>query len=181
MKLPIGTASIEIVQGDIALQDTIAIANAANNMLWMGAGVAGAIKRAGGESIEEEAVALGPIPIGDVVVTSAGMLKAKFVLHAVVMGQDLHTNTEIITKAMRNTLLVAESRNISSLSVPAFGTGVGGFSVRHCANIMITEAVNFLLAAKSLRLLRFVLFDDETRQAFEDEIHLQFSSKKHPR
>ena len=179
MRYSIDHGSIEVVQGDIADQETEAIVNAANNHLWMGAGVAGAIKRKGGEQIEQEAVDQGPIEIGQVVITSAGNLKAQCVLHAAVMGQDLHTNAEYITKAIRSTLRLAEEKKINSLSVPALGTGVGGFSIFHCANIMLTETINFLMTSKQLRHVRFVLFDEQTHDAFEQELKLQFSSKRH--
>ncbi len=179
MRYSIDHGSIEVVQGDIADQETDAIVNAANNHLWMGAGVAGAIKRKGGEEIEREAVAQGPVEIGSAVITSAGALKAKHILHAAVMGQDLHTNADFITKATRNTLRLAEERNIGSMSLPALGTGVGGFSVFHCAKIMLTEAIDFLMKSKSLRHIRFVLFDKQTFDAFEQELKLQFSSKRH--
>src|SRR5947209_15942847 len=99
---------LEVVEGDIAAFALDAIANAANDRLWMGAGVAGAIKRAGGEEIEREAVAKGPIAIGDAVATGAGRLQAQHVIHAAVMGQDLVTSADAIRDATRRTLEVAE-------------------------------------------------------------------------
>src|SRR5512135_2970091 len=104
MKVAIDKKILEVIKGDITAQETDAIVNAANNHLWMGGGVAGAIKRNGGEVIEEEAVAKGPIDVGKVILTSAGSLKAKYVLHAAVMGQDLHTDAVKIQAATRNTL-----------------------------------------------------------------------------
>src|ERR1051325_11465958 len=92
---------LEVVEGDIAALEVDAVANAANDHLWMGAGVAGALKRAGGEEIEREAVAKGPVPLGTAVATSAGRLRAKHVLHGAVMGQDLHTNGELDRKSTR--------------------------------------------------------------------------------
>ena len=85
----------EVVEGDITKLEVDAIANAANDRLWMGAGVAGAIKRAGGEEIEREAVAKGPIPVGEAVATGAGSLPARWVVHGAVMGQDLRTNRDL--------------------------------------------------------------------------------------
>ncbi|MGH3031691.1 MAG: macro domain-containing protein, partial [Gaiellaceae bacterium] len=79
---------LEVVEGDITALDVDAIANAANDRLWMGAGVAGAIKRAGGEEIEREAVAKGPITVGEAVATGGGRLLARYVIHGAVMGQD---------------------------------------------------------------------------------------------
>jgi O-acetyl-ADP-ribose deacetylase len=180
MQRIINGRSIEVVRGDIAEQETEAIVNAANNHLWMGAGVAGAIKRKGGEDIEREAVALGPIDVGGAILTSGGTLKATHVIHAAVMGQDLHTDAGKITSAMKNSLQLSERHKIVSLSYPALGTGVGGFSVFHCAKIMITEAIDFLQSATHVRLVRFVLFDQQTYDAFEQELKLQFSAKRHP-
>src|SRR5919108_3371306 len=97
-----------VVEGDIAALDVDAIANAANNQLWMGAGVAGAIKRAGGDEIEREAVAKGPIELGDAVATGAGRLKARHVVHGAVMGQDLVTNADLVRKTTRSCLELAD-------------------------------------------------------------------------
>src|SRR5471030_364328 len=96
--------TIEIADGDIASQRTDAIVNAANNELWMGAGVAGAIKARGGAQIEADAIAQGPITPGACVVTAAGRLPARFVIHAAVMGQDLRTSRELIEQATSRTL-----------------------------------------------------------------------------
>lgn len=179
MKIAVSHGHIEIVRGNIADQDTEAIVNAANNMLWMGSGVAGAIKRQGGEEIETEAMAQGPIEIGAVVMTAPGRLKTRHVLHAAVMGQNLHTSAESIERATRNSLSFAERAGMVSISLPAFGTGVGGFSIFHCAKLMLTAAIEFLIASKKVKLIRFVLFDEENLKAFEEELKLQFSAKRH--
>ncbi|TAK60917.1 MAG: macro domain-containing protein [Bacteroidetes bacterium] len=175
----INKGTIELAQGDITEQETEAIVNAANNHLWMGAGVAGAIKRKGGQQIEKEAIAQGPVEVGEAVATIAGALKAKYVLHAAVMGQDLHTDAEKIKTATRNTLKLAENKKIASVSFPAIGTGVGGFEIHYCAKLMLTEAIEFLQSSKNFQLIRFVLFDKEAFDAFNEELHLQFSTKRH--
>src|ERR1041384_3200776 len=180
MRYPIDHGSVQVVQGDITDQDTEAIVNAANNHFWMGAGVAGAIKRRGGQQIGADAVAQGPVEIGEAVVTSGGSLAAKYVIHAAVMGQDFHTDAAKIRRSTHSALALAENKGIASLSLPALGTGVGGFSIHHCASIMITEAVEFLVRSKRLREIRFVLFDTPAYAAFEAELKLQFSSKRHP-
>lgn len=179
MKVNIGHTALEIIHGDIADQDTEAVVNAANNYLWMGSGVAGAIKRKGGEEIEREAMAQAPIEVGGAVITSGGKLKAKYVIHAAAMGQDLHTDANKVQLSTINSLRLAESKEIKSISFPAIGTGVGGFSVFQCADVMINEAINFLQKAKHLNLVRFVLFDKATLDAFNEELKLQFSSKRH--
>ena len=159
--------TIEIVDDDIAGQATDAIVNAANNAFWMGSGVAGAIKSRGGKSIEDEAMAQGPVDPGRCVLTSAGRLKAKHVIHAAVMGQDLETSATLIETATRNALRLAESRSLASIALPAFGTGVGGFPMRNCARIMIGAVQLFAPAAESLRLVRFVLFGRVACETFE--------------
>src|SRR5215470_3650661 len=102
MVITVGQASLETERGDISRAKVDAVVNAANNHLWMGAGVAGALKRTGGIEIEREAVAKGPIDIGEAVVTKGGALSAKYVIHAAVMGQDLQTDRSKISNATRN-------------------------------------------------------------------------------
>ena len=159
---------IEIVKADITDVSADGIVNAANNHLWMGAGVAGAIRRKGGEEIEREAVAKGPIEIGQVVETSAGRLPHRFVLHAAVMGQDLVTNAGYIRVATQNTLTAADKLELKSIVMPAFGTGVGRFPIDQCAKIMIQEVKRFS-GARQLQKVIFALFDDDTLAAFEKE------------
>jgi O-acetyl-ADP-ribose deacetylase len=156
---------IEVVDGDITALDVDAVANAANNHLWMGAGVAGAIKRAGGEEIEREAVAKGPIDVGDAVATSAGRLKAQHVIHGAVMGQDLQTNAELVRRTTRRCLEVADELGARSLALPAFGTGVGRFPLDECARIMVAETSAF--DPRSLERVVFAVFGREAREAFE--------------
>ena len=179
MKIHVGKGEISVIQGDIADQDTDAIVNAANNHLWMGAGVAGAIKRKGGVAIEQEAMAKGPIAVGTAVSTTAGNLKAKRVIHAAVMGQDLHAEADLIRKATQNSLAVAEKEELASISLPALGTGVGGFSLYRCASLMIGVAIDFLLGTSALREVRFVLFDSEARDVFGKELKHRFTAQSH--
>jgi O-acetyl-ADP-ribose deacetylase (regulator of RNase III) len=160
----------EIFQGDITQLELDALVNAANNQLWMGAGVAGAIKRAGGGSIEAEAVSKGPIPVGEAVVTAAGSLNAKYVIHAAVMGQDLTTNADKIRRATRNSLLRAAKLGIESIAFPALGTGVGGFPIEDCARIMINEVLAYPSGETSLKKVVFALFDERSYWVFRYEI-----------
>jgi O-acetyl-ADP-ribose deacetylase (regulator of RNase III) len=160
-------------QGDITEVETDAIVNAANNALWMGAGVAGAIKRAGGKDIEEQAVRQGPIPVGEAVVTDAGTLKARHVIHAAAMDTDLVTDAEKIENATRNSLLRAEELGIKSVAFPALGTGVGGFSYREAARIMIEVTRQHLASVSGLEEVLFVLYGDEAFEAFSTELEAQ--------
>jgi O-acetyl-ADP-ribose deacetylase (regulator of RNase III) len=161
---------IEVVKGDITKVDVEAIVNAANNELWMDSGVAGAIKSAGGEIVEQEAIAKGPIMPGEAVYTTAGKLPYKTVIHAAVMGRDLRTSAKLIRQATIATLNVAEKLKLASLALPAFGTGVGGFPMKACAHIM-TQAVNgYQPLAKHLELVLFCLFEEYGYQAFTDAL-----------
>ena len=161
-------AELEIVAGDITVLRVDAIANAANDRLWMGAGVAGAIKRAGGDEIEREAVAKGPIEVGDAVATGAGRLAAKDVIHGAVMGQDLRTDAELVRRTTRRCLEVADDLGAGSLALPAFGTGVGGLPLDECARVMIDETRSF--EGSSLRRVVFAVYGDEARRAFESAL-----------
>jgi O-acetyl-ADP-ribose deacetylase (regulator of RNase III) len=156
---------LSVVAGDITALDVDAIANAANNHLWMGAGVAGAIKRAGGEEIEREAVAKGPIEIGDAVATGGGKLAARWVIHGAVMGQDLRTNAELVRRTTESCLRVADELGAESLALPAFGTGVGGFPLDECARIMVSAVRDH--EPSSLERVVFAVFGDDAEAAFE--------------
>jgi O-acetyl-ADP-ribose deacetylase len=157
--------SLEVVEADITVLEVDAVANAANNALWMGAGVAGAIKRAGGEEIEREAVAKGPIEVGDAVVTGAGQLPARWVIHGAVMGQDLRTDEDLIRRTTSRCLGLADELGARSLALPAFGTGVGGFPLDECARIMVEVARGY--EPGSLERVVFAVFGGHARQAFE--------------
>ena len=159
---------ISVIEGDITKLDVDAIANAANDRLWMGAGVAGAIKRAGGEEIEHEALRKGPIEVGDAVATTAGRLRARHVIHGAVMGQDLLTSRSLIRKTTRRCLEVADELGCESIALPAFGTGVGGFPLDECAELMVAEARRH--EPRSLRRVAFAVFGEEARHAFEDAL-----------
>lgn len=130
----------------------------------MGAGVAGALKRVGGEKIEEEAVRKGPIAVGEAVETTAGRLQATYVIHAAVMGQDLRTNERHIKEATHNTLRLANSLGIQSIAFPALGTGVGGFPPSRCAHIMLKEVMTY---PHELTVF-FVLYSEECYVVFMD-------------
>ena len=157
---------LEVVNGNIAELEVDAIANAANDHLWMGAGVAGAIKGAGGAEIEREAVAKGPIAIGDAVATGAGALPARFVIHGAVMGQDLRTDADKVARTTRRVLEVADELGARSLALPAFGTGVGGFPLEECATLMVAAA----RAHRPVSLERVVFADRPLHAAMLAEV-----------
>ena len=161
-------SQIEVVQGDITDQEVDAIVNAANNNLWMGTGVAGAIIRKGGAAIEAEAIAQAPIRIGDAVITGGGTLPADHVIHAAAMGQDLATDGQKIHDATISALELAEANDLKSIAFPAIGTGVGRFPTSECARIMIGAARERATGESAVPLVRFVLFDEPGYQDFRD-------------
>ncbi|MFQ5499114.1 MAG: macro domain-containing protein [Candidatus Zixiibacteriota bacterium] len=161
---------IVITQGDITKADTQAIVNAANNQFWMGAGVAGAIKAAGGDVIEEEAMNKGPVMPGEAVYTGAGKLPLKYVIHAAVMGQDGRTSDRLIRHATIASLNIAEKLKIDSLAFPAFGTGVGGFPMKACAHVMVSAVDNYRAMARHLQQVQFILFDSYGYTLFKEKL-----------
>lgn len=170
MERKIGQTIISVQRGDITDLETEAIVNAANSELRMGAGVAGAIKAKGGQAIEDEAVKKGPISVGEAVVTGAGKLRAKYVIHAAVMGPDLQTDGSNIHRATRNALIQAQQLGIRSLAFPALGTGVGGFPYDECARAMLRETWRFVAAAGTFEKVIFCLQEDAALHAFEDQL-----------
>jgi len=166
---------IKLVKADITELKVEAIVNAANNRLEMGGGVAGAIKRKGGNIIEEEAMALGPIKIGEAVATSAGKLPAKYVIHAATMGMpacrqagNFKTDEFKVRDSAKNSLLLAEELKIRSIAFPALGCGVGGFPLLAAAKIISQEILKHLRENKSsLREIIFCLYDEEAHRVFK--------------
>lgn len=171
MKLRIGATTISIDLGDISDSNVDAVVNAANSTLAMGAGVAGAIKRKGGVIIEEEAKRQGPVEVGEAVLTTGGNLAATHVIHAAVMGPDLQTDADKIGRATRGVLALADKHRITSLALPALGTGVGRVPPPVSAEAMLKEVVAHLKGGQSsLRRVVFVLYQDEAYKAFTDTL-----------
>jgi O-acetyl-ADP-ribose deacetylase len=171
VKVKVGSASVAIERGDITDWDVDAIVNAANSTLAMGAGVAAAIKRKGGVLIEEEAMRQGPIEVGEAVLTPGGNLAATHVIHAAVMGPDLKTDPETITRTTRSVLAIAEKHRLTSIALPALGTGVGHVPPAAAAEAMLTAVVGHLKPGKTtLKRVVFVVYQDEAFRAFSDAL-----------
>lgn len=174
VKLP-GGQTIRILRGDITSERVDAIVNAANSHLKHGGGVAAAIVRKGGEVIQQESDEwvrqYGPVPTGQVAVTSAGNLPAKAVIHAV--GPVWHEHTpekedELLRSAVWNSLEAAHNRNFSSIALPAISAGIFGFPKERCAAILLDTAREFCEKhpESPLKNIHFVLFDEPTFHAF---------------
>jgi len=159
---------IILQQGDITGSAVDAIVNAANLELIMGGGVAGAIHKKGGPSIQEECNKLAPIPLGEAAITGAGTLKAKYVIHAASMGlKGPLTTRESLLNSTKNSLKRAEEKKINSIAFPAIGTGIAGFPKEQCAQIMVDTILEHLKKGSSLEKVYIVFFKGNIHDAFE--------------
>lgn len=170
---------IVVEQGDLTEMDTDAIVNAANNDLILGGGVAGAIRRKGGDAIQRECNEIGAIPVGFAAITTGGKLKARFVIHAASMRLGGTTTAEALRNSTAHCLRIAKERGLKSIAFPAVGTGIAGFPLEECAKIMLREAAEHLLGETSLEAVHFVLFDDDAIEVFQrtwKKLQAEFSS-----
>lgn len=174
MKKTIGNATLEIVQGDITALVVDAIVNAANKYLAHGGGVAAAISRKGGPSIQRESDAIiksrGPLDTGDAVITGGGKLPARFVIHTVGPVWSEHSPIQadsLLSKAVRSSLALAEEKRLKSIAFPAISTGIYGFPIERAAPLMLREAVNYLGARTGVARVLFCLYDQPGYQVFE--------------
>lgn len=160
-----------LVQGDITGRDVDAIVNAANSFLQHGGGVAGAIVKKGGYIIQEESDKIGFSPVGTAVITGAGKLPARFVIHAVGprMGEGDEDNK--LRSAVLNSLLLASEKGLKSISMPAISSGIFGFPKDRCANILVRTALNYIKEnpKSSLESIEFCVYDDLTTGHFKKE------------
>jgi O-acetyl-ADP-ribose deacetylase len=160
-------AKVEVLETDITTLEVDAIANAANTDLAHGGGVAGAISRAGGPTVQRESDRRGPIGLGEAVETTAGDMPARWVIHAATMRLGGPTSADIIRRATAATLWKAEELGVKSLALVAFGTGVGGFPVADAAEIEADEVRRHLDSGSRLERVVFTVRGDDARAAFE--------------
>ena len=163
-------ARIELWNGDICDLEVDAIVNAANLSLWMATGVGGAIKRAGGDSIEFAAVRQAPVPIGGAIVTPAGALAAQFVIHAVSLDRDRRTSASIIDSAVRSAFARARENEVSSIAFPALGTGVGGFPLDEAALVTVKAVRDELAGSPTIQHVIFAMRGAAAYQAFDSAL-----------
>jgi O-acetyl-ADP-ribose deacetylase len=164
------TERIVIQQGDLTEMDVDAIVNAANNDLILGAGVAGAIDLKGGIEIQKECDEIGSIPIGYAAITTGGNLKARHVIHAASMSLEGEATTaKSLRTSTAHSLRLAAKHKLKTIAFPAVGTGISGFPMDECAQIMLVEAVQHLTGTTSLEAIYFVLFDSRAKDTFQRE------------
>jgi O-acetyl-ADP-ribose deacetylase (regulator of RNase III) len=164
-------ARIELWNGDICELEVDAIVNAANLSLWMSTGVGGALKRAGGDAIEFAAVRQAPVPLGGAVVTPAGKLAAKAVIHAVSLDRERRTSAPVIEAAVRSAMARAREMGATSIAFPALGTGVGGFPLDEAARITIETVRDELQHSPTIAHVVFALRGAAAYQAFSEVLH----------
>jgi len=172
VRIQIGTAALELVQGDITKQDTEAIVNAANSSLLGGGGVDGAIHRAGGPEILAECRELHGCATGDAKITTGGRLKAKYVIHAVgpiYWREGPERAEELLASAYRRSLEVATAHGVKSVAFPAISTGAYGYPMDEGARVALQTALEYLSAQEDsgISLVRFVLFSSGAYQVFQ--------------
>lgn len=172
MKIKINKSIIELLEGDITDESTDAIVNAANQGLVGGGGVDGAIHRIGGPTIIKECRKIGSCLTGHAVLTNAGKLKAKYVIHTVgpVYRKGNKIEAALLRSAYLESLKLASARKITSIAFPAVSTGIYGYPLHEAADIALKTTIKYLKEHEDIKLVRFVLFDHNVYNIFTEEI-----------
>ncbi|HXC79555.1 MAG TPA: macro domain-containing protein [Candidatus Acidoferrum sp.] len=171
---------IVIIAGDLVEQDVDAIVNAANNDLLLGGGVAGAIRSRGGPTIQRECDAHGPVKVGEAALTGGGELPARHVIHAASMALGGATTAGTLASSMDHALLLARQIGVKTIGIPAVGTGIAGFPIDQCAVVMARSLTHALAEGWAPDEVRFVLFGDGARRAFQASFEEVFGTDKGP-
>ena len=174
MQRKIKNSILELVEGDITEMDTEAIVNAANANLILGGGVAGAIRSKGGPEIQNECDKIGGTFVGGAVKTTGGNLKAKYVIHAVGPRRGEGNEDEKHRNATLNSLKLADEENIKSISFPAISTGIFGFPIVRCSQIMLQTTIDYLKGQTDIEKVVFCLFGQDSIKVFENQLSTLF-------
>ena len=175
MKVQINKCVLEILEADITEMQTDAIVNAANAQLILGGGVAGAIRKKGGHEIQKECDKIGGTFVGGAVITNAGNLKAKYVIHAVGPRMGKGNEDDKLKNATLNSLILADEKNIKSISFPAISTGIFGFPVTRCAEIMLKTTIDYLNSGTGIEKVVFCLFSRNDYDVFVNQLNQDIS------
>lgn len=167
---------IVIIAGDLAEQEADAIVNAANNDLVLGGGVAGAIRSRGGPSIQRECDQQGPIEVGGAALTGGGGLAVRYVIHAASMRLGGSTTAQSLRSSMDSSFRLAREHGVTTIAVPAVGTGIAGFPMDECAIVMARSLSAALAEGWQPEEVRFVLFGDAARRTFETSFRSVFDA-----
>ncbi|MHA1198732.1 MAG: macro domain-containing protein [Candidatus Heimdallarchaeaceae archaeon] len=175
----VNDTSITLSQGDITECTLDAIVNAANTKLILGAGVAGAIRIKGGSAIQKECSKIGPIELGEAAITTGGNLKAEYVIHAASMNLGGKTTEKPLRDSLYNSLLIGKNKKVESIAFPAIGTGIAGFPLERCAEVMIECFTSFLKTETSdIKEIRVVLFTEGDFSIFNQIFSLHFNESQ---
>jgi O-acetyl-ADP-ribose deacetylase (regulator of RNase III) len=180
MEVKIGKAALELLQGDITVQDTEAIVNAANRSLLGGGGVDGAIHRAAGPELLAECRTLGGCETGEVKITKGYRLKARHVIHTVgpIYAREGNKAPTLLASCYRKSLEIASANKLISIAFPSISTGAYGYPVEEAATIALQTVKDFLRSNEGVDLVRFVLFGEEAFQAYEKALKRLTRSEK---
>jgi O-acetyl-ADP-ribose deacetylase (regulator of RNase III) len=166
--------NLELLEGDITELEVDAIVNPANDKLKLGTGVAGAIRKKGGPSIQKECDRIGGTPVGTAVITGAGELRVKHVIHAVGPKMGEGDEDRKLASAVRASLALADRHGLRSIAIPAISTGNFGFPLNRCARVTLTEIHRYLQGGTKLEQVVVCLFDDEAFGTFRGELRRGF-------
>jgi O-acetyl-ADP-ribose deacetylase (regulator of RNase III) len=162
--------TLTLIEGDITEMQTEAIVNAANAQLVLGGGVAGAIRRKGGPEIQAQCNQIGSAPVGGAVITTGGRLKARYVIHAVGPRMGEGDEDAKLAHATLHSLKVADENRLKSIALPAISTGIFGFPMSRCAEIMLGVAVPYLKGATGLEHVVFCLYGSDSYEVFARQL-----------
>ncbi len=175
MRVNIRNSVLELTEGDITEMETEAVVNAANDRLVLGGGVAGAIRKKGGPEIQEQCDKIGGTFVGGAVITTAGNLKAKYVIHAVGPRMGEGNEDQKLKNATLNSLKLADEKGIKSIAFPAVSAGIFGFPIKRCAEIMLQTTIDYLNGQTGLELVSFCLFGRDSYEVFENQLKQETS------
>jgi O-acetyl-ADP-ribose deacetylase (regulator of RNase III) len=175
LKVNVEKSVLELIDGDITEMQTDSIVNAANAQLVLGGGVAGAIRRKGGPTIQEECNKKGPTFVGGAVITTGGNLKAKYVIHAVGPRMGEGNGDEKLRNATLNSLKLADENNLKSISFPAISAGIFGFPIARCAEIMLKTTIDYLKGQTGLEKVVFCLYGRDSYEVFASRLEQEVS------
>jgi O-acetyl-ADP-ribose deacetylase (regulator of RNase III) len=175
LKVNVEKSVLELIDGDITEMQTDSIVNAANAQLVLGGGVAGAIRRKGGPTIQEECNKKGPTFVGGAVITTGGNLKAKYVIHAVGPRMGEGNEDEKLRNATLNSLKLADENNLKSISFPAISAGIFGFPIARCAEIMLKTTIDYLKGQTGLEKVVFCLYGRDSYEVFASRLEQEVS------
>ena len=176
MKIDIGNHALELVEGDITEMQSDAIVNAANAHLTLGGGVAGAIRRKGGPEIQKECNKIGGTFVGGAVITTGGNLKARYVIHAVGPRMGEGDEDQKLKNATLNSLKLADQNNLQSIAFPAISSGIFGFPIQRCSEIMLKTTIDYLKGQTGLEKVTFCLFGQDSYEVFENQLRQETAS-----